>query len=419
MSELLPKSKASLALAACRYLIILLVVACPFFSNSQGHPSKNDLEDKKKKLQQEIEYTNDLLRETKKNKKLSINELLALNKQIANRQELIAMISGQLAHLNRQINETSQSIETLQEQLQQLKDEYARLIVSAYRNRDGYDRLMFVFASSGFNQAFMRLKYLQQYSDYRHEQAKQIEEKHVELNSKLAELEAAKAEKRQLLGAQEGEKKNLTKEKSEKEELLSSLQSKEKQLKADLAKKKKDAEKLQQAIMRLIREEIDKANKGRTKSNSSTKLVLTPEAQQLSNYFANNKAKLPWPVLQGVIVDRFGPHPHPTMPDITINNNGVDIATSKGAVARVVFDGEVTGVANVPSLGQVVIVRHGDFLSVYAYLNNVYVKTGDKVKTKQEIGNIVVDQDDARTELHFEIWKGQTKLDPEEWLYKR
>lgn len=415
MNELcIRKNRPGETIAIILMTVLCLAIAVPAFAQKQ---SKTDLEEKKKKLQQDIELTNQLLSETKKSKKLSLNQLLTLNKKLSDRQELINTISGQIFALNRRISETNKNITELQAELKKLKDDYAKMIYNAYRNRDEYSRLMFIFASTNFNQAYIRLKYLQQYSEYRHKQAEQIELKQKELNEKLQELEVRKTEKRELLGSQESEKEALTKEKSEKEEVLTELQSKEKQLKADLDKKKKDAERLQQAIMRIIKEEIEKANSDKSRS-AGTKLVLTPEAQQLSSSFSKNQGKLPWPVIQGVIIDRFGPHPHPTMPDITISNNGVDIATSKGALARAVFDGEVTGVVSVPSSGHVVIVRHGEFLSVYSNLNDVYVKAGDKIKTKQNIGSILFDEEDAKTELHIEIWRGQNKLDPEDWLYK-
>jgi septal ring factor EnvC (AmiA/AmiB activator) len=379
--------------------------------------TKSELEERKKKIQQDIELTNQLLNETKKNKKISMNLLLTLNKKLSDRQELINAIRGQIGILGRQVNETSKNIDELETELKQLKDNYAKLIYNAWRNSDGYSRLMFIFASTNFNQAYIRLKYLQQYSEYRHKEADQIVKTQNELSDKLRELESREAEKRQLLGSEESEKQVLTKEKSEKEEVLTDLQSKEKQLKTDLSKKRKDAEKLQQAIMKIIKDEIEKANTGKTKS-AGNRLVLTPEAQQLSNSFSSNRGKLPWPVIQGVVIDRFGPHPHPPMPDITIDNHGVDIATTKGALARAVFDGEVTAVVNFPGSGKAVIVRHGEYLSVYANLNEVYVKTGDKLKTKQNIGTILLDDNEGKTELHLEIWKGQTKLDPEEWMYK-
>lgn len=415
MNELfIKRNRSEWKIASALMLALCMAIATLAPAQKQN---KTDLEEKKKKLQQDIEYTNQLLSETKKNKKLSLNQLLTLNKKLSDRQELINTINGQIFQLTRKIAETNKNISDLQAELKKLKDDYAKMIYNAYRNRDDYSRLMFIFASTNFNQAYIRLKYLQQYSEYRHKQAEQIELKQKELNEKLLELEARKAEKRELLGSQENEKETLTKEKSEKEEVLTGLQSKEKQLKADLEKKKKDAEKLQKAILRIIQDEIRKANADKSKSPSN-KLVLTPEAQQLSNSFSNNRGKLPWPVIQGVIIDRFGAHPHPSMPEITISNNGVDISTSKGALARALFDGVVTGVVDIPSAGHVVIVRHGEFLSVYANLKEVYVKTGDKLKTKQNIGSILLDDEDGKTELHLEIWKGQTKLDPEDWMFK-
>jgi septal ring factor EnvC (AmiA/AmiB activator) len=398
-------------------LLMLFVFMALAFSAGAQKQSKSELEDKKKKLQQDIDYTNQLLNETKKDKKLTLNQLLTLNKKLSDREELINIINGQIFGLNRQIGETNKNIISLEAELKKLKDDYATIIYNAYRDRDQYSQLMFIFAADNFNQAYMRLKYLQQFSEYRHEQAEQIEKTQIELNEKLQELQTRKAEKGALLGSQESEKEVLSKEKSEKQDVLTDLQSKEKQMKRDLEKKRKAAEKLQQAIMRIIKEEIEKANEGKSKTTAN-KLILTPEAQQLSSSFANNRGKLPWPVIQGVIIDRFGEHPHPSIKDVTINNNGVDIATTKGALARAVFDGEVTGVVNIPSSGKVVIIRHGEYLSVYANLNEVYVKTGDKVKTKQNIGNILSDDEEGKTDLHIEIWKGQTKLDPEEWMFR-
>lgn len=393
---------------------LILNTSSPLFAQKQ---TKSELEDKKKKIQQEIDMTNQLLKETKLNKKISMNLLLTLNKKLSARQELINAIRSQIGLLNREVSETNKNIEYLEAELKKLKDNYAKLVYNAWKSSDGYSRLMFIFASTDFNQAYIRLKYLQQYSEYRHKEADQIVKTQNELNAKLVELETREAEKRALLGSEESEKEVLTREKSEKEVVLTDLQSKEKQLKADLSKKRKDAEKLQQAIIKIIKEEIEKANAGKSKVEGN-RLVLTPEAQKLSNSFSSNRGKLPWPVIEGVIIDRFGPHPHPTMPDITIDNHGVDIATTKGALARAVFDGEVTAVVNFPGSGKAVIVRHGEYLSVYANLNEVYIKTGDKIKTKQNIGNILLDDNEGKTELHIEIWKGQTKLDPEEWMFK-
>lgn len=382
--------------------------------------SKKDLENKKKELQKEIEYTNQLLKETKQNKKLSLNQLVTLNKKISAREELIATINSEILILNKQINENHESINGLQNNLTKLKTEYAQMVYYAYKNQDAYSRLMFIFAAKDFEQAFMRLKYLQQYSDYRHKQAEMIIKTKKKLNDVTQDLETKKSNQRVLLTNQEAEKHNLTSEKTEKEQVFSQLQEQESKLKKDLEKKKKDSEKLQQAIQRIIQKELEKAQKQAEtdKKQKPQKIVLTPESQQLSNTFSNNKGKLPWPVVKGIISEHFGTHPHPLMPNIEINNNGIDISTSSGSIARAIFDGEVTGIANIPGAGQLIIIRHGEFLSVYANLKEVYVKAGEKVKTKQNIGSIVFDDEDSKTVLHLEIWKGQIKLDPELWLFK-
>lgn len=403
--------------------LLLIIFWCFTLLNTSNSfaqkQTKKDLENKKKQLQKEIEYTNQLLNETKKSKKLSLNQLVTLNKKISAREELITTINSEIRALNNQINENNESIKGLQNDLAKLKEDYARMIYYAYKNQDAYSRLMFVFASKDFEQAYMRLKYLQQYSDYRHKQAEMIVSTKKNLNAKVQELEAKKSDKRVLLTNEESEKQNLTSEKTEKEQVFSQLQEQESQLKKDLEKKKKDAEKLQQAIQRVIEKELEKAQAEAAKENKPKpqRLVLTPESQQLSNSFANNKSKLPWPVAKGVICERFGVHPHPLMKDIDINNNGVDICTNTGSLARAVFDGEVKAVVNMPGSGQFILVRHGEFLTIYSNLREVYVKVGDQVKTKQNIGSIVFDEDDSKTVLHFEVWKGQTKLDPEIWLY--
>lgn len=398
------------------FMCLIFLGAANSFAQKQ---SKKDLENKKKQIQKEIDYTNQLLAETKKNKKRSLTELVALNKKISQREELIANINSQIYILDKEIKENNESIKGLQNDLTKLKAEYARMIYYAYKNQDGYNRLVFIFASRDFEQAYMRLKYLQQYSDYRHRQAEKITHTKRSLNEKVQDLEAKKSDKRVLLTGEESEKKNLTSEKGEKEHVFTQLQEQEGKLKKDLEKKKKDAENLQAAIQRVLQKELEKAQKEAVAQNKPKpqKLILTPEAQQLSNSFASNKAKLPWPVAKGIISEHFGVHPHPLMPNIDVNNNGVDIATNSGSIARSVFDGEIRALGAMGT-GQYVLIRHGDFFTVYTNLKELYVKVGDKVTTKQNIGSILYDDDESKTILHFEIWKGQAKLNPESWIYK-
>ncbi len=404
-------------------LFIFIAICVSIFLSSSfsfAQKTKKELENKKKQLQKEIEYTNQLLDETKKNKKLSLNQLVTLNKKISVREELIATINNEVATLNRQINENNNYIKGLQNDLSRLKAEYAKMVYNAYKNQDAYSRLMFIFAAKDFEQAFSRLKYFQQYSEYRHKQAEMILATNKNLKQKVLDLEVRKTDKRILLGSQEKEKESLTAEKGEKEQVFTKLQEQEQNLKKDLDKKKKDAEKLQLAIQRAIEKELEKAQKEAETDNKPKplKLVLTPEAQELSNSFEKNKGKLPWPVAKGIVSERFGVHPHPLMPGIDVNNNGVDITTSNGTLARAIFDGEVTAVGSIPSSGQFIIIRHGEFLTIYSNLKDVYVKVKDKVKTKQNIASIIVDEDDSKTLLNLQVWKGKTKLDPEEWLYE-
>ena len=187
-----------------------------------------------------------------------------------------------------------------------------------------------------------------------------------------------------------------------------------------MSKKQAAAQKLQKAIQKIIEDEIRKAREAAKKAGNTSKgFPMTPEALKLSNSFAANKGKLPWPVLEGVITDRFGKHPHPVLSGIVINNNGIDISTTKGAISRAIFEGEVSSVAIIPGEGKVVMVRHGEYLSVYSYMTEVYVKKGDKVTTKQHLGVLVNEAGASKTDIHIEIWKGMTKLNPEYWIYRK
>lgn len=409
------KNKTLLSLIALLYLVGLNANV----SYAQKQQSRKYLENKKKELQEEIEYTNKLLDETKKNKRNSLNQLITLNKKISAREELISTINREIAILNNQISKNYKSINALQGDLQKLKAEYAKMIYYAYKNQNAYSRLMFVFASNDFEQATMRLKYLKQYSEYRHKQAELIVKTKTDLNAKTKSLEAKKSEQRALLLSEQNEKQNLFSEKTEKEQMVIKLQEQESELKKELQKKKKDAERFEQAILHIIQQELEKAQKEAVAKNKQKpqKLVLTPEAQELSNSFANNKNKLPWPVEKGFISEHFGVHPHPLIPNIDINNNGVDIATGNGALTRAVFGGEVKAIVNMPGSGKFILIRHGEYLTIYSNLKDVYVNVGDKVKTKQKIASVMIDDKDANTVLHFELWKGQTKLNPEDWLF--
>jgi septal ring factor EnvC (AmiA/AmiB activator) len=382
---------------------------------------RKDLEQKKKKLQQEMANLNNMLNETTNNKEVTLTQLITLSKKISVRQEIIATINSEVEVLQAQINKGNDSIGSMQTHLDELKKEYAHMVYESYKNENAYSKLMFIFASKDFEQAIMRMRYLQEYEEYRHKQAVLIDSTKKDLNVKVQHLQQKKEEKKELLQSQEDEKQKLAGEKDDQQKVFSELQGKEKKLKEQLAEKQSAAKKLDDAIHKLIEEEIKKANaKVAVKNSKNSKSIepsLTPEAKALSKTFESNKGKLPWPVVEGTIFRQYGSYS--PLPGITLTNNGIDISTSKGAVVRAVFDGVVTAVVDVPSSGKVVMIRHGEFLTVYANLKDVWVKAGDKVETKKNLGTILFDEEEGKTDLQFQIWKGQDKQNPEDWLYSK
>jgi septal ring factor EnvC (AmiA/AmiB activator) len=396
-------------------ILLLLLFAC-FCTHLFAQKDRKELEAKKKKLQQEMANLNNMLNETTSNKEISLNQLITLNKKISVREEIIQTINNEIDILQYQINAGNDSIGAMQGHLDGLKKEYAAMICDEYKNENAYSKLMFIFASSGFAEAVSRMRYLQVYEEYRHKQAQIIDSGKKALNIKVQQLQKKKNEKKELLQSQQEQKAQLATEKDDQQKVFTELQGKEKNLKKEIAEKQKAAQKLDEAIHKIIEEEIKKSTAHtNVKTNKNSEISLTPEAKALSQNFEGNKGKLPWPVVEGVIFKQFGTYS--PLPGITMTNNGIDIATTKGAVVRSVFQGTVTGIVDLPSSGKVVMVRHGEYLSVYANLKEVFVKAGDKIDTKQTLGTILYDEDESKTILQFEIWKGQNKLDPEEWLF--
>ncbi len=400
-------------------LLILFTLSLPGKSWSQD--KKSQLQARKAKIEEDINYTNKLLSETKKSKQASLNQLVLLNKKISKRQELINAINGEIQNIDKKIKQTNDTIRELTETIKRLKDEYAKMIYYAQKNRSSYSRLMFIFSAESFNQAYQRIKYFQQYSSYRQNQVRVIKETQAVLANKVAELEKHKKEKLQLKSMEESEKQKLSVEKNQQDKTVRQLTQKEKELLKKLRESEKAAKKLQKAIEDLIAEELRKAReeakKTGTKPTAENAFGLTPSEMKLSSSFAGNKGTLPWPTERGFISASFGEHPHPVLKGIITKNNGVDISTQAGADARSVFEGVVTSIMQLPSYNHVVIIKHGEFLTVYSNLSQVYVNKGDKVTTKQRIGKIETD-DDGKTKLHFELWKGKVLQNPEAWIAK-
>ncbi|MEZ5196433.1 MAG: peptidoglycan DD-metalloendopeptidase family protein [Bacteroidales bacterium] len=384
---------------------------------AKAQDKKELLENNKKKIEEEILYNSKLLEETKNSKSTTINQLVILKNQISQRERLIQAINEQVKIVNDQINLNNELLSELEKDLDNLKDEYAKMIYYAYKNRDSYSRLMFIFSSEDFNQAFRRLKYFQQYSAYRKTQVQLIVQTRQEINELLENLDDSKKEKLTLLSSLEKERAELNSEKIQQNQTYQNLTKKEKELLATIQEKEKAAKKLQKEIEKIIAEEIRlAANKSGTTETGT--YALTPEELQLSADFTLNRGGLPWPLERGIISSTFGEHAHPVLKGVKTKNNGIDLLTEENANARAIFAGEVTRVMSIPNYNYVIMIRHGEFLSVYSNLAEVFVNKGDRVETKQKIGKIHTDSKELKTELHFELWQGKTILNPETWLAK-
>ena len=444
MKQFLPK-KSNISIFFC-FIFFFSSVYSPIISQTKTQSSQKDLQSKKNRLNDDIKQLNSQLSQTKASKKSQINTIVVINTKIKVREELISTINSELAEINSGIKKNVTEVNSLKASLEKLKREYAKMIYFAQRNQDSYTKIMFLFSAGNFNQAYMRIKYFQQYATFRKKQANEIIATQVVLTGKLNKLEEQRHEKNVLLGTEKDEKIQLDGEKQQQEIVLSELQQQEKELKAELEKKKRDAENLQIAIKRLIEAEIkrkieesakiaaeklakaEKAEKNKTKIKTSktktetktavtkaTAPELTAEAEALGVDFSSSRGKLPWPVIKGVICQPYGEYEHPAIKGFMMNNNGVEICANKGSQARSVFSGEVTSIAISPTGGKLIIIRHGEYLSVYSNIGDVFVKQGEKVTTKQAIGTIL--DEDGKTSMNLQIWKGQKTTDPSGWLF--
>ena len=395
-----------------RNIILILLIFLTSLSFSQ---TRGELEKKKKKKQQEIAYTNKLLNQTRKNKKKSLNELILLNNQIKNRKQLINAINEQISELDSRIDANAMMIKSMEDDLARLKQEYAKLIYFAWKNKSSYDKIMFVFSADDFNQAYKRMLYFQQYTEFRRKQVEAIKETEIILHGVIAKLEEEKSDKRDLIEQQYEETKSLSSEKSEKSEIISHLKQKEDDLQKKLRKQRRESRQLQSAIAKIIEAEAKKA----AKKNKSGSYGLTPEEKLISDKFGANKGRLPWPTERGVITGTFGKHKHPVFKDVTTTNNGVIISTSAGSYARAIFAGTVIQVIHLSNTNIAVMIKHGEYITVYSHLKEAVVTKGDKVSAKQKIGIIYTDKEDNKTTVELQIWKGSTKVNPSYWISKK
>ncbi|MBL7471792.1 murein hydrolase activator EnvC family protein [Robertkochia sediminum] len=403
-------------------LVFTLLLVMLALGGAYGQTAEQKkLEARKERLQQEIKQINSLLSQQRKERKSVLEELEDLNQKIRVRRELVKVTNQQANLLNRQINSNLNEITSLRSQLETLKQDYAAMIQKSYKSRSQQSRLMFLLSSESFQQAFKRVKYMQQYAAYRKEQGQEIlktTEKLKELNNDLI---VQRKEKEQLLAENRLVQKDLEKELGAQRELVNSIKKKEGEYAARIRQKQKESDAIDREIDKLVREAIARSNRENRKKGekaSATSFALTAEAKLVGNDFRQNKGKLPWPVEKGVIKMRFGTQPHPVVRSVKIKSNGVRIATEKGSKARSVFNGKVLAVTGYKGGNKAVLIQHGNYISVYNNLGKVFVKEGDKVSTKEQIGEVFTNNVTNETLLKFMIYDNNKIDNPSNWIYR-
>lgn len=420
-----------------RLKIALLFLFFVGFSIQAFAQSSAELKRRRDKITDELEKLNSEYAKISSDKKTSLKQLTLLKAQIDLREEKIKTANSEIRLLDHQISDNSNNVRSLQSQLNQLKKEYAAMVLFAFRNQSSYNKLMFVFASDDFNQAYKRLKYMQEFGEYRRRQADYIQGTQKDLHVKIVELDHDKKEKSSILQDQEKEKEKLGKEKDSQAQVVNNLSKQEKLTKTQISKQKRARDQLNRAISTAIRREIEEerrkaAEEARIAAIAAAKakaenkpaavakpvakgtdvLSATPEAAKLSNDFLGNRGRLPWPVGNGVIVGRFGMN---YIQGIKTENSGIDIKTEAGAAVRCVFSGEISKVENVDG-SYLVVIRHGEYFTAYMNLRSASVVKGQKVGVKQTIGSAGVDPESGDAQVHFELWKGLSPQNPQSWI---
>lgn len=390
-----------------RFFFLLLLLLIPFLSYNQ---TRRDLELNRKRTEEKISITNSLLENTSREREKSLIQLQLLNSKISLQKNLISDIENQISLVETEIVDRNLLISGLQNDLNKLKVEYSKLIRFAWKNRSGMQIIMFIFASSDFNQSYRRLRFYQQLIRFRQKQAEQIQHTSKSIQHEVNELAT---KRRQLAAYQDARKREVDELNSEQTRYtrgVKTLQQRERQLRRELEESVKAMEAISKAIQEMIAEEQRKAQQARQAVARDSRYL------QLSAGFEGNRGKLPWPANPGVIVGAFGEHNHPVLRGVKVKNNGIDISTQPNAPVNAIFDGEVKRIVNIPGANVAVIIRHGDYLTVYSNLAVVNVATGDRVSANQKIGNVFTDKNSGRSVLNLQIWNENRLLNPKDWL---
>ncbi len=408
-----------------KILLHLFIVLCFITGVSAfAQPDKQkELEERRVFILNEIKQINAFLFKTRGEKKSVLTQVEDISQRISARENLIRVTNQQANLLTRNINDNLQKMDGLRDELKELKEDYAGMISKSYKSKSRQSRVMFLFSSETFLQAYKRLQYMKQYAKQRKKQGESIKEKTSLLQQLNNDLIVQKKQKESLIKENRLAKTKLKEEKKDQELLVASLKKNEGKFASQIRKKQKEAAVIDKQIEALIKVAIARSNKKSgnkpaTKKTKLTRFALTPEAKALAANFTSNKGRLIWPVEKGVVTESYGTHKHRQFPNVTTNNNGVDITTETRAKARAVFDGEVMQIQQIKGANQAIYIRHGDYITIYRNLGTVSVKKGDKVKTKQEIGTIFNNSTTGKTVLKFYIYRNANKMNPADWIYK-
>jgi septal ring factor EnvC (AmiA/AmiB activator) len=434
-----------------KFLLSLIFISLSSLAWSQS-AQQEKLEERKAQIQREIRENEILLQSVSKKEKSAVHVFVIQTKKIKLKEKLINTTEKQTKLLSNDMYINQVKINNLKSQLEVLKVDYSRMIQKSYKSRSEQSRAMFVLSSENFLQAYKRVQYMKQYTNYRKLQGEEIKSKTSQLIVFNGKLNVQKTAKQKLIEENEKERLSLEKEKKEQEKLVKTIKKDKNKIASDIKKKQQESRAIDRQIDRLIREAIAEANrkaameramekakamakaaskveskeelKTRAKaivsseaSVSSSKIVLTAESKILADNFKANRGKLPWPVERGVVSSAYGDHPHPVISSLMVHNSGVDITTEQGASARAVFGGLVTSVLVTSPITKAVVIQHGDYFTVYQNLSSVSVSRGDKVSIKQNIGRIRTSGDTGKTVMKFIIMQNTIYNNPASWLF--
>ena len=384
--------------------IVVLFLGSLFLTPLFAADTVKDLQKQQKKLQQDIENTNKMLKQTKRDESATLNKLQLIGENIKTQKQLIHTLDNEITALDQEMTTLSNTRDSLQTVLEQYKLDYAEMVRRSHYARMQQSPLLFLLSSDSFQQLARRARYLQEFAHYRQQQVARIENTQAEIDTQNEQLQEHKNDKQATLATRKREQENLKRDERKQQTMLNQLKSKEKDLSKKLQQQQKKVAELNKKIDNMIRKQ------------ANSKTGLTKEQQLVAGGFEANKGRLPWPIEKGLISGHFGKRQHPVYSQVTIDNKGIYLQTTTGSKARAVYKGEVTSCFMIGNT-YAVIVQHGNYRTVYSNLSKLSVKQGDKVETKQYIGTIYTDaEQDQKTELYFQIYKDRDILNPELWI---